>query len=103
MDCRVLPQIDLDRMVTTFHAVFGEIARQESMGLELSVVQRLQATTADARVVNALQAAIARVHGPRAHSPAWWAEARGRPFSASADCLWRQDTPTTIPPICPTS
>ncbi len=69
VDCRVLPQIDLDRVEAAFAEVFGEIARQEGVELFLSVAQRLQAppaTPADAPVVGALRAAIARVHGVQA-------------------------------------
>lgn len=69
VDCRVLPEIDLDRVEAAFAEAFGEIARQEGVELALSVVQRLQAppaTPADAPVVGALKAAIARVHGVQA-------------------------------------
>lgn len=69
VDCRVLPQIDLDRVEAAFAEVFGEIARQEGVELDLSLVQRLQAppaTAADAPVVKALQGAIARVRGVQA-------------------------------------
>jgi succinyl-diaminopimelate desuccinylase len=69
VDCRVLPQIGLERVEAAFAEVFGEIARQEGVELTLSVVQGLQAppaTPADAPVVKALAAAIARVHGVQA-------------------------------------
>jgi succinyl-diaminopimelate desuccinylase len=69
VDCRVVPEIDLDRVEAAFAEAFGEIARQEGVELALSVVQRLQAppaTSADAPVVKALAGAIARVHGVQA-------------------------------------
>ena len=64
IDCRVLPPVALDEVIAAFREVFGAIASEEGVGVELSVVQQLQAppaTAADSPVVKALQKCINRV------------------------------------------
>jgi succinyl-diaminopimelate desuccinylase len=69
VDCRVLPGIPLEDVRRALEQCYGEIAAQEGATVAMSEVQRLQApaaTPAEAPVVKALQAAIARVHGVEA-------------------------------------
>lgn len=69
IDCRVLPDIDLDQVLGAFKRRFQEIAAQEGAGVKIRIVQRQQAappTPPEAPVVKALERAVARVHGIQA-------------------------------------
>lgn len=69
IDCRVLPNVDLNDVITAYEETFGDIAGQEGVSVNISVVQKLQAppaTAADAPVVKSLQRAISRVLGVEA-------------------------------------
>ncbi len=66
VDCRILPGVDLNRVMAAFEERFGAIAAQEGAKVSLEVVNRLQAppaTDPQAPVVRALVRAIAQVRG----------------------------------------
>ncbi len=69
VDCRVLPPVPLDEVIAAFGEVFGAIAKEEGVGVEISIVQKLQAppaTSEDSPVVKALQKCIGKVLGVEA-------------------------------------
>ncbi len=66
IDCRVLPDVNLDEVDAAFAQRFQEIAKEEGVAVKISHEQRLQAppaTPADAPVVQALAKAIEVVKG----------------------------------------
>jgi succinyl-diaminopimelate desuccinylase len=66
VDCRVLPDVNLDDVDAAFEQRFQEIATEEGVQVKISREQRLQAppaTPADAPVVRALAKAIETVKG----------------------------------------
>ncbi len=66
VDCRVLPDVNLDQVDAAFEQRFQEIAKEEGVQVNISHEQRLQAppaTPADAPVVKALAKAIETVKG----------------------------------------
>lgn len=66
VDCRVLPDVNLDEVDAAFEQRFQEIAKKEGVQVKLSHEQRLQAppaTPSDAPVVQALARAIEIVKG----------------------------------------
>lgn len=71
VDSRVLPGVDLDQVQAAFAEIFGRIAAEEGVSLNLEPVQRLQAppgTDPDCPVVAALTRAIERVRGVQARA-----------------------------------
>lgn len=69
LDCRVLPEIDLEQVKARVQAIGAEVAQRFGVTLEVEPVQDLQAapaTAADAPVVLALQRAIRKVYGREA-------------------------------------
>ncbi len=69
LDCRVLPEIELERVKSRVEEIAGAVAQKFGVTLEVEPVQDLQAapaTVPDAPVVQALQRAIRRVHGREA-------------------------------------
>ncbi|MBW2557497.1 MAG: M20 family metallo-hydrolase [Deltaproteobacteria bacterium] len=72
MDCRILPQYDLDEVMSKVRAMADEVEKTFDVSIEIAPVQRVQApppTDSDAPVVNALKKAIKEVYGVDA-SPA---------------------------------
>jgi succinyl-diaminopimelate desuccinylase len=66
LDCRVLPEIDLNHVIERVRAIGTEVARKFEVTLEVETVQDLRAapaTSPDAPVVLALQKAIREVYG----------------------------------------
>ncbi|MFH2125051.1 MAG: M20 family metallo-hydrolase [Pseudomonadota bacterium] len=66
IDCRVLPEVNLDEVDAAFFQRFQEIAKEEGVQVKISHEQRLQsppATPAEAPVVQALAKAIETVKG----------------------------------------
>ena len=66
LDCRVLPEIDLERVQTRVREIGSEVAQRFGVELEVEPVQDLQAAPATdpaAPVVLALQQAIREVYG----------------------------------------
>lgn len=66
IDCRILPGVDLDRVMSAFEERFGAIAAEEGAKVSLEPVNRMQAppaTDPQAPVVQALFRAIERVRG----------------------------------------
>jgi succinyl-diaminopimelate desuccinylase len=71
LDCRLLPGIGLEEVLTTFKETFGIIAQQEGAAVTIEPVMSLQApegTSPRAPVVEALKNTIARVHGVKARA-----------------------------------
>ncbi len=69
LDCRVLPEIDLEQVTARVQAIGAEVAQRFGVTLEVEPVQDLHAapaTAADAPVVLALQRAIRTVYGREA-------------------------------------
>jgi succinyl-diaminopimelate desuccinylase len=69
LDCRVLPEIDLEQVKARVFAIGTEVAQRFGVTLEVEPVQDLQAapaTAPDAPVVLALQRAIREVYGREA-------------------------------------
>lgn len=69
LDCRVLPEIDLEEVKARVQAIGTEVAQRFGVTLEVEPVQDLQAapaTVPDAPVVLALQRAIREVYGREA-------------------------------------
>ncbi len=69
LDCRVLPEIDLERVQERVRAIGGEVAQRFGVTLEVEPVQDLRAapaTAPEAPVVLALQQAIREVYGREA-------------------------------------
>ncbi|MBM4319327.1 MAG: M20 family metallo-hydrolase [Deltaproteobacteria bacterium] len=66
VDCRILPEIPVDRVLEQIRSLAGEVAREHGVQVELEVVQRADAapaTAVDAAVVRALMSGIEVVHG----------------------------------------
>ena len=69
LDCRVLPEIDLEQVKARVQAIGDEVAQKFGVTLEMEPVQDLQAapaTAPEAPVVLALQRAIREVYGREA-------------------------------------
>jgi succinyl-diaminopimelate desuccinylase len=69
LDCRVLPEIDLEQVKARVRAIGNEVAQRFGVTLEVEPVQDLlaaPATAADAPVVLALQRAIRKIYGREA-------------------------------------
>jgi succinyl-diaminopimelate desuccinylase len=69
LDCRVLPEYDLNRVIDRVKEIGEEVARRLEVSLTVEPVQALQAppaTAADAPVVRALSRAIRDVYGREA-------------------------------------
>jgi len=65
LDCRVLPEYDLDRVMARIKEIGEEVARRFEVSLQVEPVQALQAppaTSPDAPVVRALEEAIKTVY-----------------------------------------
>ena len=72
MDCRILPQYNLDEIMSKIRAMADEVEKAFDVSIDIVPVQRVQApppTDKDAPVVNALKKAIKEVYGVDA-SPA---------------------------------
>ena len=69
LDCRVLPEVDLEQVKARVQAIGAEVAQRFGVTLEVEPVQDLPAapaTVPDAPVVQALQRAIREVYGREA-------------------------------------
>ena len=72
VDCRILPQYDLDEVMSKIRAMADEVEKTFDVSIDIVPVQRMQApppTDNDAPVVSALKKAIKEVYGVEA-SPA---------------------------------
>ena len=66
MDCRILPQYNLDEVTSKIRAMAGEVEKTFDVSIDIVPVQRVQApppTDKDAPAVNALRTAIKEVYG----------------------------------------
>lgn len=66
MDCRILPEIPLDQVLSRMREIADEVAREHGVQIEVEPVQRLAAapaTAVGAPVVRALARGVRTVHG----------------------------------------
>ncbi len=69
MDCRVLPEYPLTKVIETIKMIAAEVEKKTGLGIKIEVVNIVQApppTKADAPVVLALQKAVQAVHHKKA-------------------------------------
>jgi succinyl-diaminopimelate desuccinylase len=69
LDCRVLPEYPLNKVIDTIRGIAVEVEKKTGLGIKIEVINSLQAppaTKADAPVVHALQEAVQAVHHKKA-------------------------------------